>query len=124
MPRLTTEHYGTGDQSWLGSMHGISNARTVTLDPSKFTKADHFPDDYIPSGQPLTLDENGVAGPYSVEGEGALDGFLLTDQVVKEGDTSIAVPLLDHGRVNVSNVPTADFAAPDAARNKTTFVFV
>ena len=124
MPRLTTEHYGTGDQSWLGSMHGIHNARTVTLDPAKFTEADHYPDGYIPSGWPLTLDENGVAGPYDPAGEGSLDGFLLTDQVVKEGGSSIAVPLLDHGRVNTTRVPAPGFTAPDAARNKTTFVFV
>ena len=125
MPKLSTEHYGTGDHSWLGSMHGISNARTVSLDVRKFTKADHYVDGYIPAGQPITLDQDGVAGPYDPDAEtgGDFHGFLLTDQLVEEDYTTIPVPLLDHGRVIVSKVPTPGFVAPDASRDKTTFVY-
>lgn len=123
MPKLTTEHYGTGDQTWLGSTHGISNARTVTLDPSKFTKAEHYPDGYLRSGQPLTVTGD-VAGPY-VGGEegGDFHGFLLTDQVISDDTTKIAVPLLDHGRVVVANLPGSAFTAPAEANDKTTFVY-
>lgn len=120
MPKLTTEQYGTGDQTWLGSTHGIRNARTVSLDPSKFTKADHYPDGYILSGQPLTITDD-VAGPYT--GEGDFHGFLLTDQTVVDDETVIAVPVLDHGRVNVSKLPVSDFSAPAAENDKTTFVY-
>lgn len=123
MPKLTTEHYGTGDQTWLGSTHGIANARTVNLDPKKFTKDTHFPDGYILSGQPLTVTD-GVAGPY-VGGEegGDFYGFLLTDQTVdSDADYTLAVPLLDHGRVIVANVP-GEFSAPAPDKDKTTFVY-
>lgn len=124
MPKLTIEHYGTGDQTWLGSTHGISNARTVSLDPSKFTKNEHYPDGYLRSGQPLTVAEDGAAGPY-VGGEegGDFHGFLLTDQVISDDTTKIAVPLLDHGRVNVANLPGSAFVAPTADKDKTTFVY-
>lgn len=124
MPKLSIEHYGTGDQTWLGSTHGISNARTVTLDPKQFTKADHYPDGYLRSGQPITVTGT-VAGPYVAGEEGGdFHGFLLTDQAVSEDDTgNIAVPLIDHGRVTVANLPGAAFTIPDAAKDKTTFVY-
>ena len=123
MPKLTTEHYGTGDQSWLGSTHGITNARSVALDPTQFTEETHYPDGYIRSGQPVTIGENGQAGPYTPgEEAGAFHGFVLTDQVT-DGETVISVPLLDHGRVVVSRLPVAEFTAPTAENDKTTFVY-
>lgn len=125
MPKLTTEHYGTGDLSWMGSTHGMTNARTVSLDPSKFTKTDHYPDGYLRSGQPVTIGENGLAGPYTPgEEAGDFHGFVLTDQVIEEDSGNIAVPLLDHGRVIVDRLPVSDFTAPDPANDKTTFVYV
>lgn len=120
MPKLTVERYGNGDQSWLGSTHGIGNARTVSLDPSKFTKADHFPDGYLPAGTPLTVTED-VAGPYGEDAQ--LSGFLLTDQVT-DGEATIAVPLIDHGRVNVAKLPVSSFTKPTPENDKTTIVFV
>lgn len=124
MPKLTVENYGAGDQSWLGSTHGISNARTVNLDPSTFTKEDHFPDGHILSGTPIKVVED-VAQPYDAEAEVAEDfhGFLLTDQET-DGETNIAVPLVDHGRVNVAKLPVAGFEAPSPENDKTTIVFV
>lgn len=118
MPKLTTEQFGSGDQSWLGSTHGISNARTVNLDPTLFTEADHYPNGYIRSGQPLTITNN-VARPYA--GEGEFHGFLLTDQKT-DGETNIGVPLFDHGRVRVGRLPVS-FTAPEAGNDKTTIVF-
>lgn len=125
MPKLTTEHYGTGDLSWLGSTHGITNARTVSLDPKKFTKADHYPEGYLRSGQPVTIGENGLAGPYTPgENAGDFHGFVLTDQVIEEDFGNIAVPVLDHGRVVVDRLPISGFTAPDPANDKTSFVYV
>lgn len=101
MPRLSEETIGTGDQSWLASAHGIWNCRTVPLDLDEFTSATHFPDGYLPSGTPLSI-VDGVAVPYA---DGALAGFLFTDQRVVHEDEVINVPLLVHGSINVDKLP-------------------
>lgn len=132
MPKLVTETIGTGDQSWLGSDHGIYNARTATVDVSAFTAGTHYPNGYLPSGTPVAL-ASGLLVPYdkteaTTTGAGVLAGFILTDQTVV-GTNDFPVPLLDHGRVNVSKVPynnTFNFAAPVAAAKgaSVNFVFV
>ena len=126
MPRLSSETIGAGDQSWLGSTHGIGNARTETIDISAFTANTHYPDGYIKSGTPLAI-VAGLLVPYDVTvgvtaGAGILAGFLLTDQKVV-GTTDFGAPLLDHGRVKISKVPYAAFVLPIAAKNATTIVF-
>lgn len=128
MPRLKTETFGGGDQSWLGSDHGIANARTEILDISTFTASTHYPNGYIPSGLPVAK-VGGVLVPYdstegTTTGAGVLAGFVLFDQPVV-GTADFGVPLLDHGRVIAAKVPIS-FAAPAAAakRAATTFVFV
>lgn len=124
MPRLKTESFGGGDQSWLGSTHGIGNARTEKLDPSEFTKATHYPDGFIRSGQPLAK-VDGVVVPYvagASDGSEVLAGFLLTDQAT-DGAAQIGVPVLDHGRIKTAKVP-GSFTAPTAANDKTTCVYV
>lgn len=127
MPRLKTETFGAGDQSWLGSTHGIWNGRTEKLDISAFTKATHYPNGHLPSGLPVAL-VGGVLVPYdateaTTTAAGVLAGFLFTDQTT-DGTTDISVPLLDHGRIRVSKLPIT-FAAPaaEAKRANTTFVF-
>lgn len=130
MPKLRQETFGSGDMSWLGSAHGLRNARTAILDISAFTKATHYPDGYIPSGTPVAK-VAGLLVPYdkteaTTTDAGVLAGFVLTDQPVV-GTEDFAVPLLDHGRVNVAKVPySGGFAAPTAAAKKaaTTIVFV
>lgn len=125
MPRLRSETIGSGDQSWLASTHGLRNARTEQLDISAFTAGTHYPNGYIPSGTPLAK-VGGLMVPYtSAEGTttnaGVLAGHLLTDQqVVFNGTASTVdfpVPVLDHGRVKTSKVPTGTdaFTAPVAA---------
>ena len=131
MPRLTTETFGAGDQSWLGSSHGIHECRTEVLDISTFTEADHYPDGYIPSGTP-DAKVSGKLVPYTsaegtTTGAGVLAGFLFTDQRVV-GTNDFGVPLLDHGRVKSAKVPmgTDAFTAPVAAAKcaATTVVFI
>ncbi|MEO5920618.1 MAG: head decoration protein [Pseudolysinimonas sp.] len=127
MPRLSSETVGAGDQSWLGSTHGISNARTETIDISTFTAGTHYPNGYIPSGTPLAI-VAGLLVPYDVTvgvttGAGILAGHLLTDQKVV-GTVDFAAPLIDHGRVNIAKVPYASFVKPIAAKNATTIVYV
>lgn len=128
MPRLKTETFGGGDQSWLGSAHGIANARTEVLDISAFTAGTHYPDGYIRSGTPVAK-VGGVLVPYdategTTDGAGVLAGFVLTDQKVS-GTDDFGVPLLDHGRVITAKLPIA-FTAPVAAEKRaaTTIVFV
>lgn len=126
MPRLRTETFGGGDFSWLGSAHGIGNARTATLDISAFQQATHYPDGYIKSGTPVAL-VSGALVPYdgteeTEAGAGVLAGFVLTDQPVV-GTAKFAVPLLDHGRVKTAKLPVAFTAPTGAKRGETTFVF-
>jgi hypothetical protein len=130
MPRLRNETFGTGDQSWLGSDHGIGNARTETVNVSAFTAGTHYPNGYLPSGTPVAV-VGGLLVPYdktegTTTGAGVLAGFILTDQAIV-GTGNIAVPVLDHGRVKVSKVPynnTFTFAAPVAAAKSASSNFV
>lgn len=131
MPRLKTETVGAGDQSWLGSSHGIRNCRTKMLNVSAFTAGTHYPNGYIPSGTPVA-EVAGLLVPYTsaegtTTGAGILAGHLFSDQTVV-GTANFAAPVLDHGRVRVSKVPqgTDAFTAPVAAAKKpnTTIVYI
>ena len=128
MPRMKSETFGAGDQSWLGSTHGIYNTRTETIDISAFTAGTHYPNGYIPSGTPVAL-VGGMLVPYdkteaTVTGAGVLEGFIYTDQPVV-GTNDFAAPLLDHGRVKVSKIPLAGgFVAPAAAAKSARVNFV
>lgn len=129
MPRLRTETFGAGDQSWLGSAHGIANSRTETLDVSAFTAGTHYPNGYIPSGTPVAK-VAGMLVPYdkteaTVTGAGILVGHVFTDQPVV-GTQDFAVPLFDHGRVIASKVPqSGGFTQPvAAAKNATNIVYI
>lgn len=137
MPKFRTERdVVVGNMEWLGSNHGIRNARTEILDISTFTPATHYPNGYIPSGMPVAK-VGGVLVPYdategTVTGNGILAGFVLTDIPlgVVPGGTAVAtedfnVPLLDHGRVKVGKLPIT-FVKPAAAAKSsaTTIVFI
>lgn len=102
--------------SWLGSTHGLRNARTVTITPSDFSgKAKGG---VIPSGTPVTI-TGGTAAPYA--GSGKLSGFLLTDQPATGG--KIAAPVFDHGRIVVAKLPES-FTPPAATDDETTCTYV
>jgi hypothetical protein len=108
MPRLKSETVGTGDQSWLGSSHGIRECRTEFLDISTFTAGTHYPNGYIPSGTPVAK-VSGVLVPYddtqgTTTNAGILAGFVFTDQPVV-GTADFAVPVLDHGRIRTAKLP-------------------
>ena len=129
MPRLKNETIGAGDQSWLGSAHGIRNCRTELLDISTFTPATHYPNGYIPSGTPVAK-VGGVLVPYdstevTVTNAGVLAGHLFTDQAVV-GTDDFAVPVLDHGRVRSAKVPQGSnaFTVPVAAAKRAAVTIV
>lgn len=122
MPKLRTENFSGGDMSWLGSSHGIGNARTGTLKISGFVAATHYPNGYIPSGTPVNVASESAVVPY-VDGAGAKLGFVLTDQQVVAGSGDIAAPILRHGMVIAANLPGAAFTPP-ATGSSAGFTFV
>lgn len=123
MPRLRTETFGAGDQSWLDSDHGLRNARTEVVNVSAFTPATHYPNGYIPSGTPVAKVSNLLVPYTSAEGTttgaGVLAGHILTDQPVV-GTKNFGVPVIDHGRVKAAKVPQGSdaFTAPVAAAKR------
>lgn len=131
MPRLISTNLSTGDQSWLGSDHGLFTARTETINVSAFTPATHYPNGYLPSGFPVAK-VSGLLVPYdptagTTTGAGVLAGHIVTDQNVV-GTSNFAVPVLDHGRVKAAKITPllANFAAllPGSAKNATTIVYI
>lgn len=126
MPRLVSETIGAGDQSWLGSSHGIANCRTELLDISAFTAGTHYPNGYIPSGTPVAK-VGGALVPYddtqgTTTGAGVLAGFVFTDQSVV-GTNDFAVPVLDHGRIRTAKLPQT-VTLPGAAAKVANVQFV
>jgi hypothetical protein len=123
MPRLKSETFGAGDQSWLDSTHAMRNSRTEVIDISAFTAGTHYPNGFIPSGTPLAK-VGGMMVPYTsaegtTTGAGIFWGHLLTDQPVV-GTVDFAAPVLTHGRVKSAKVPTGTdaFTVPAAAAKR------
>ena len=77
----TTFKVVADDHAWIyadqSEQRGLAS---VTLDLSKFTKATHYPDNYIPSGVPLgKVTATGKYGPYdnaASDGRETCVGFL------------------------------------------------
>lgn len=114
---LHTEKFEQDDQTWLGAAHGTDMARSITLDNSAFTKADHYPNGFLPSGLPLgKITDTGLYGPYSgslttplTDGTQTLAGFLLSVVKVPSDNTvDFGGALFEHGRVVLANVPLID----------------
>lgn len=129
MPRLKSETVGAGDQSWLGSAHGIHECRTELLNLAAFTAGTHYPNGYIPSGTPVA-NVAGLLVPYdsleaTTTNAGVLAGHLFTDQPVV-GSANFAVPVLDHGRVKSAKVPVGAnaFTVPVAAAKRAAMTIV
>lgn len=113
---LRTETFGQDDQSWLGSEHGTSSARSITLDTSAFTANTHYPDGYFKSGLPLgRITATGIYGPYdnaAADGRETLAGFLLSAVDAPAATTTdVQGALLEHGVVIESKLPVAIDAA-------------
>ncbi|HLT11821.1 MAG TPA: hypothetical protein VK028_13630 [Micromonosporaceae bacterium] len=118
-PRVET--FGAGDQSWLGSKHGTDAARTVTINVTAASAK--ITDGHIKSGEPLAI-VDGLAVPYNSggsDGSEVLAGFLLTDQTVTAGAGNVVAPLVDHGRIILSKLPST--VAADATTSGQ-FIFV
>lgn len=125
MSRLSTETFGGGDQSWVGSPELLGFARTEILDISAFNANTHYPDGYVKSGTAVAK-VAGVLVPYASgagDGTAVLAGFVQTDQKVV-GSKDFSVPLYDKGRVKTANLPIAWVAPASAANDKTQCVFI
>ena len=101
--RMKTEQFGTGDQTWLASAHGMRNAGSAVIDISTFNKNTHYPDGYVRSGTPVNIADPKAVVPY-VDGASAVLGFVLFDQPT-DGVTDFPAPILRHGQVNLDKVP-------------------
>ena len=112
MPKLHSETFGAGDQTWLGSNHGLYNAPTFILDAAAF-RAIQTEKGKVPSGYPVTVAASGKLAPYT--GAEEVAGHILFDQVASKGD--VAVPVMNHGTVIAGRVPYTGFTAPTAAPN-------
>lgn len=127
MPRMSTQTFGGGNQSWLGAgAPHVDECRTEVLDISTFTAGTHYPNGFIPSGLPVAK-VGGVLVPYdategTTTGAGVLAGHVLTDQPVV-GAADFGVPLYDQGRVVSANLPIA-FTPPTAAAKKAAVAIV
>jgi hypothetical protein len=108
---VRTETLGSGNQTWLGSAHGTSSGRTITLDKSTFTSGTHYPNGYLPSGTPISrITATGKYGIYdnaTVGGQDVLSGFLLTDVPVPSEDIDPQGVLFEHGVVIEALLPVA-----------------
>lgn len=118
--RFTTESFGGGDTSWLGSNHGTDNARTSTFVAANFTALDHYPNGHLPSGLPVNVADEGDVKPWT-DADGEVLGFVLFDQQVPNGDAQFAIPVLRHGTVRLNKLPVEITTATGSADN---FVFV
>lgn len=108
------ERVGGRDDRWLGSRHGVENARTVTLNSEGFDTS--APDGIVKSGTPVE-----IVGGLAVEwaGTNKIEGFVLDDVSVRDGDSP--APLLWHGLINTQFLPVATFTVP---ANPGPFVYV
>lgn len=122
MPNLRKQTYGSGSPAWLGSAHGIRNARSAVLNLEEFTSETHYPAGFIPSGLPVDVADEGDVKPWN-DTAGAVLGFVLFDQaVVAGGDSFINAPVLRHGLIVTEQLPIEDFAVP-VTGDRTGFVF-
>lgn len=109
-----SSNYQVEDRSWLVGQHGEDITPGITLDISKFTKATHFPNGYIPSGTAIgKITTSGLYGPYV---DGASDGTQtcagLLFSSVRAVDTNTGNNLAKvggarfiHGAVNTAKLP-------------------
>ncbi|MFG2292064.1 head decoration protein [Streptomyces sp. NPDC048603] len=115
---LKTESFTQDRRDWLGSAHGTDAPVSITVDVSTFTKATHYPDNYLKSGLPLgKITASGKYGLYSdaaVDGRQTLVGFLFTPQDVDArgvASTAVVGSMLIHCFIREAKLPVAVDAA-------------
>lgn len=110
----STTTYANGNLAWLRTRKGMSTALTVTLDLTTFTAGTHYPNGFLPSG--LVLGKITASGKYGIYDNAAVDGrtvavgFLLNDENIPAGGTSVPVvtALLTEADVIEARLPSGN----------------
>lgn len=122
MPGLTSTAYGSGDQRWLRTAHGLRDALSGYAQLSNFTRSEHYPDGYVPSGTAVDASTENDLRPYT-GAEGERLGFLLSDTMVPVGsDDGFNAAYIPHGTINVNYLPAP--LPTEATEGREHFVFV
>lgn len=122
-PRI--EQFGPGDQSWLGSRHGVDNAIPVTIDVT--ASSSKIVDGYMKSGEALALNSStNLYQPYDSAGSNGTDtlrGFLIADLNVVTGAGNATAAMGKHLFVRKSKLPTP-IGSPAASKIDGLFIFL
>lgn len=108
---ITTTQRQAENRSWLLSPHGAEPGTnpSLTLDVAAFTKADHFPNDYIPSGIILgKITATGLYGPYdpaAVDGRQTAKCILFGSLNIGSGTTRVGGAGVVHGFIKPERLP-------------------
>lgn len=126
---VTTVTHQVENRSWLQGPHGTEPGTTpsVTVDPTLFVAATHYPNGFIPSGTVLSrVTATGLYGPYDST---ATDGRQLTTQgrigilfsslSIRPGATKVGGAILVHGFVDSTKLPLQVGAGGITAAAKT-----
>lgn len=105
--------YQVDNREWAIGTHGFDITPGMTLDISKFTKATHFPNGYIPSGIMLgKVTATGLYGPYDngandgrEVNRGALFSFLRAVDATGTTLAKASGALFVHGAIKESKLP-------------------
>lgn len=102
-----SKKYGSGNDKWLDSRHGVDVPKTGTLKLDAFTLADK----YVPSGTPVVEDGEGYLIPAA---DAAPTGFVLGDFPVDGSLDGVGLPVgyIWHGRIKTQNLPVETFTVP------------
>lgn len=103
-------------RGWLRGPHGTEPGAnpSITLDLSKFTKATHYPDGFIPSGTLLAVDANGIATPPATGDEAT--GLLFSSVAVNDPAGKVGGALFVHGFVDEKRLPASTKSLMAAAK--------
>lgn len=119
---VRSHSYQIDNREWLIGQHGVDATPGVTLDISKFTKADHYPNGVIPSGTRLGIvTATQLYGPYddtATDGRQVCRGLLFSfAKAVDEFGTvrsKVSGARFVHGVVKESKLPGTIDAAGKA----------
>jgi Bacteriophage lambda head decoration protein D len=128
----TVDTWVAGKQDWLKTRKGFDTCRSITLDMSTFTYADHAPNGFIPSGTVLgKITATGLYGPYDPDGgdgREVAEFLLFEDTIMESGQTKdVSAAGLWEGVVSEAKLPVPANANVDGkidANAKTDLKFI
>lgn len=114
MPGLKKTSTGSGNQEWMGSVHGLTEAQTGSLVKSAFDAQKYFPGGFIRSGTEVNAADLGNVKPWT-GAAGEQLGYVVRDITVEGDDTHIGgVGIMLHGLVRIEKLPIPHVEAADA----------